>query len=120
MTQSQHAWNQQRSGAAETKRQPVRKTVVISRPVTRGEKILWAVAFIVVFLIALCMVANQTRLYQASQDIQKLQGKLDEQSSVYQQLKAEADHLDSPERIVRFAEKELGLKLDIKNIKVLP
>ncbi|MCO7126291.1 cell division protein FtsL [Sporolactobacillus shoreicorticis] len=118
MNQSQQAFKVQRQEYVE--RAPQQEQIVITRRITKGEKSLWIVAGMVIFLLALCIVANQAKLYMASQDAASLQSKINDQSKVTQQLKAESDRLSSPERIVRFAEKELGLKLDIKNIKVLP
>jgi cell division protein FtsL len=118
MNQSQQAYKVQRQEHLE--QAPREGQVVITRRVTKGEKTLWVVAGVVIFLLSLCVVANQTNLYMASQDVASLQSKIDDQSKVTQQLKAESDRLSSPDRIVRFAEKELGLKLDIENIKVLP
>ncbi|RYL95484.1 cell division protein FtsL [Sporolactobacillus sp. THM7-4] len=77
-------------------------------------------AGLAVFVMALIIVANEARLYMVSRDIARLETQYDNQSKITQQLKSDADSLSSPNRIVRFAEKELGLKLDIKNIKVLP
>ncbi|GGL44806.1 cell division protein FtsL [Sporolactobacillus putidus] len=105
---------------AETRRQVVSEPVIITRHISKGEKWLWTLAGAVVFFLALIMVVNQTRIFMASKDIAILQSKLDNQSKITQQLQADADSLSSPERIVSFAEKQLGLKLDIQNIKVLP
>lgn len=118
MNQSQQAFKVQRQEYVEPRRQEAQ--IVITRRVTKGEKSLWIMAGAVIFLLSLCVVANQAKLYMASQDIASLQSKIDNQSKITQQLKADSDSLSSPERIVRFAEKELGLKLDIENIKVLP
>ncbi|GAY76464.1 cell division protein FtsL [Sporolactobacillus inulinus] len=118
MNLSQQAYKVQRQDYVEAA--PRQGQVVITRRVTKGEKALWAMAGIMIFVMALLLVANQAKLYIASKDVASLQSKIDEQAKVTQQLKAESDSLSSPERIVHFAEKELGLKLDIENVKVLP
>lgn len=104
----------------EPKRQAVREPIIVTRHVSKGEKWFWVLAGAVVFSLALIMVANQAKIFMASKDIANLQARLDSQSKITQQLQADADSLSSPERIVSFAEKELGLKLNIQNIKVLP
>ncbi|MCO7174611.1 cell division protein FtsL [Sporolactobacillus kofuensis] len=118
MNQSQQAIKVQRQEYVEPRRQE--EQIVITRRITKGEKSLWAMAATVLFILSFCIVANQARLYMASQEIASLQSKIEDQSKITQQLKADSDSLSSPERIVQFAEKELGLKLDIENIKVLP
>ncbi|MDD9147163.1 MULTISPECIES: cell division protein FtsL [unclassified Sporolactobacillus] len=119
MSQTQHA-PLLGQGQAETKRRAAAEPVTVTRHISKGEKWLWASAGVVVFFLALMMVINQTRIFMASKDTAILQSRLDSQSKTTQQLQADADSLSSPERIVSFAEKQLGLKLDIKNIKVLP
>ncbi|MCL1630950.1 cell division protein FtsL [Sporolactobacillus sp. CPB3-1] len=118
MSQSQQAFQVQRQEYVQ--QVPRKEQIVITRRVTKGEKCLWILAGTVLFALALCVVANQAKLYFASQELTSLQSQIEDQSKVTQQLKADADRLSSPDRIVRFAEKELGLKLDIENIKILP
>lgn len=120
MSQTQRAFNLPESEYAEPRRQYVKDPSVTTRHITKGEKLLWTLAGVAVFLLAALMITNQTKLYLTSQDIQTLQDKLGNQSKLTQQLKADADSLSSPDRIVNFAEQQLGLKLDINNIKVLP
>ncbi|TGB00197.1 cell division protein FtsL [Sporolactobacillus shoreae] len=120
MSQTQRAFNLNESQYAEPRRQYVQGPSVNTRRITKGEKLLWVLAGTAVFLFAALMVTNQARLYMTSRDIQVLQDKLSNQSKVTQQLKADSDSLSSPDRIVKFAETKLGLKLDINNVKVLP
>ncbi|RYM07268.1 cell division protein FtsL [Sporolactobacillus sp. THM7-7] len=103
-------------GKPQTRQEPI----LVRKRLTKGERWLWLFAGFVVFLLALGIVANQARLYMMSRDLQQLESKYDQQSRQLQQLKSEESTLSSPERIARFAEEELGLKLDIDNIKVLP
>ncbi|MFT8361748.1 MAG: cell division protein FtsL [Sporolactobacillus sp.] len=102
------------------KKQVRQEPVVLPRHVTKGEKILWMLAAFIIFGLAMAIVSGQARLFSTSRDIAVLQNKLDNQQKITQQLKSESDSLGSPERIVQFAEKELGLQLNVKNIKVLP
>lgn len=120
MSQTQRAFHVPGETFTEPQQLPVQKPVVITRHISRGEKMLWLMSGIIFFLLAAWMVTNQARMFLVSRDIQNLQDKRDAQVKVTQQLKAEVDDLSSPERIVQFAEKELNLKLDVNHIKILP
>lgn len=120
MSQTQRAFHSRGQEAPATRQIPVQKPVVITRRISKGEKLLWIMAGAVLFLLAACIVANQAKLFLVSKDVQKLQSHADTQAKTVQQLKTEKDSLSSPERIVRFAEEKLNLKLDVNKIKVLP
>ncbi|MFT8871448.1 MAG: cell division protein FtsL [Sporolactobacillus sp.] len=118
MSQSQRVVNEVIWTEQKVKRE--QEPAIFKRRVTRGEKILWLIASLIIFIFAVEMVSNQVHLFSTSRDIAVLQGRLDNQQKVVQQLKTEVDSLSSPERIVEFAEKELGLRLDVNQIKILP
>jgi cell division protein FtsL len=120
MNQTQHAYRSQESDYAVPERRHVAEPLVRQRHITRGEKLLWVAAGFMFFFLAALMITNQARLYNTSSTIQNLQNKLGNQEKTIQQLKSQADSLSSPDRIVQFAEKNLGLRLNINNIKVLP
>ncbi|TCP29084.1 cell division protein FtsL [Scopulibacillus darangshiensis] len=104
-----------------TRRHYQQETPVLpKRTVTKGEKLLWSIGALVVMVLAILIVSNQAKLFSASSDISGLENKLDTQSKVNHQLKVEVTELAAPERIIQYAKDKLGLKLDVKNVKVLP
>lgn len=120
MNQTQRVGNRQAGEWVEPQKKLQQEPIIITRHITKGEKTLWVAAGVVFFALAICIVANQAALFSVSKDVTVLQNKLENQQRVTQQLKSESDSLSSPERIVKYAENELGLKLNIDNIKVLP
>ncbi|MFT8317223.1 MAG: cell division protein FtsL [Sporolactobacillus sp.] len=120
MNQTQRVGSRQTEEWVAPQRKIQQEPIIITRHITRGEKALWTFASVILFTLAICMVANQATLFSVSRDVAKLQNNLENQQKVTQQLKSESDSLSSPERIVKYAENELGLKLNINNIKVLP
>jgi cell division protein FtsL len=121
MSQSQqHAFPLQESEYAIPERHSVEEPLVRKRRITKGERVLWIAAGFLFFFLAALIITNQARLYHASSQIQNLQNSLSNHEKSVQQLESQADSLSSPDRIVRFAEQNLGLKLNINNIKVLP
>lgn len=95
------------------------RSVVIRKGITKGEKWLWLFAAAVVFLFAVGIVANQTKLYMISRDIEQLDQSYSKSERQNKQLQAEVDTLSSKKRIADIAG-ELGLKLDPDRIKVIP
>ncbi len=90
------------------------------RRITAGEKILWSAGGLIILVLAIFIVSNQANLFAHSRDIGQLQEKMDTQSKVNQQLSVQVTELSAPERIISYAKNKLGLKLDVKNVKVLP
>ncbi|MFC7392454.1 cell division protein FtsL [Scopulibacillus cellulosilyticus] len=90
------------------------------RKITKGEKCLWTMAAFLIFALAITIVSNQAKLYTTTRAASDLQGKIDQQSKINNQLKEQVSQLSSPERIMAYAKDKLGLKLNIKNVKVLP
>ncbi|WP_010631038.1 cell division protein FtsL [Sporolactobacillus vineae] len=120
MSQSQHAFRSQESEYTAPERRYIEEPLVRTRHITKGERLLWIAAGFLFFFLAALIITNQARLYHTSSQIQNLQNSLGNHEKTVQQLESQADSLSSPDRIVRFAEKNLGLKLNINNIKVLP
>ncbi|CAM3185933.1 cell division protein FtsL [Sporolactobacillus spathodeae] len=118
MSQTQRVLNGQEWTAP--KKQVRQEPVIVPRRITKGEKMLWVIGALIIFGLSLAVVASQARLFSAARDVSILQNKFENQQKITQQLKSESDSLGSPERIVKFAETELGLKLNVDNIKVLP
>ncbi|MTT32010.1 cell division protein FtsL [Terrilactibacillus sp. BCM23-1] len=89
------------------------------RRITKGEKILWFGAGMLIVALTLIIVSYQARLFFLNGSIQNLQDKVAGQAKINQQLKVEQTNLSSPERIMKYAKEKLGLNLNIKNVKVI-
>ncbi|MFD2616974.1 cell division protein FtsL [Terrilactibacillus laevilacticus] len=89
------------------------------RRITKGEKILWFGAGMLIVALTLIIVSYQARLFFLNGSIQNLQNKVAVQAKINQQLKVEQTNLSSPERIMKYAKEKLGLNLNIKNVKVI-
>lgn len=96
-------------------RQPARKKSLI----TKGEKILY-VTFVVVFIMcALVILQNQSKIQASTQEIQTIEQSVNEKTKQNTDLSVQVSELSSYERIWSKA-KELGLKLNEQNVKVVP
>lgn len=120
MSQTQRAFRSTESEYAVPERRFAEEPLVRTRHITKGEKLLWVAAGFMFFFLAAMIITNQARLYSTSGSIQDLHNQLGNHQKAVQQLQSQADSLSSPDRIVQFAEQNLGLKLNINNIKVLP
>lgn len=98
-----------------TVRQVVRKT---KRKITVGEKIVYS-GFVALMLFgSVQIISNQSSLYSISEEVQSLDGKIDKQEAKNNELKLQVTELSAYDRIWTKA-KELGLKLNENNVKVV-
>ncbi|RNF40680.1 cell division protein FtsL [Planococcus salinus] len=96
-------------------RQPVRKR----RLITKGEKVLY-LSFLAVFVMcALLVLQNQSTIQATTQEIQTIEQSIDEKAKQNTDLSVQVSELSTYERIWSKA-KELGLKLNEQNVKVVP
>ncbi|MBZ5200309.1 cell division protein FtsL [Planomicrobium chinense] len=96
-------------------RQPVRKKGIF----TKGEKVLYLSFFAAFVLCALLVLQNQSVIQASTQEIQKIEHSIDEKVKQNTDLSVQATELSTYERIWAKA-KELGLKLNEHNVKVVP
>lgn len=120
MYQAQSARHLEEKEQAGIVKQHQEQTITIRRRISKGEKLLWSLAGLVILFLAIMIVSNQAKLFVAEKDMNHLQNQVDQQARTNQQLKAETADLSSPERIVKYAKEKLGLNLNVKNVKMLP
>ncbi|MCM3610735.1 cell division protein FtsL [Planococcus sp. MERTA32b] len=95
--------------------QPVRKKGLI----TKGEKVLY-LSFLAVFVLcALLVLQNQATIQATTHEIQTIENDISEIQKQNTDLTVQVSELSTYERIWAKA-KELGLKLDEQNVKVVP
>lgn len=95
--------------------QPVRKKALI----TKGEKVLY-LSFLAVFVMcALLVLQNQATIQATTHEIQTIENDINEIQKQNTDLSVQVSELSTYERIWSKA-KELGLKLDEQNVKVVP
>ncbi|WP_422123605.1 cell division protein FtsL [Planococcus sp. X10-3] len=95
--------------------QPVRKKALI----TKGEKVLY-LSFLAVFVMcALLVLQNQSTIQATTHEIQTIENDIGEIQRQNTDLSVQVSELSTYERIWSKA-KELGLKLDEQNVKVVP
>jgi len=94
-------------------------TVVIHKGrVTVGEKILYVLLALFLFVMSVKIIANQYALYVLNQDILITENAVEEQTKVNNDLSVEVSELSRYERIWERAS-QLGLTLDENNVKVV-
>ncbi|SDH69924.1 cell division protein FtsL [Planococcus glaciei] len=96
-------------------RQPVRKKGIF----TKGEKVLYLSFFAAFALCALLVLQNQSVIQASTQEIQKIEHSIDEKVKQNTDLSVQVNELSTYERIWTKA-KELGLKSNEHNVKVVP
>ncbi|QHJ70881.1 cell division protein FtsL [Planococcus halotolerans] len=95
--------------------QPVRKKGLI----TKGEKVLY-LSFLAVFVLcALLVLQNQATIQATTHEIQTIENDISEIQKQNTDLTVQVSELSTYERVWAKA-KELGLKLDERNVKVVP
>ncbi|RLQ92851.1 cell division protein FtsL [Planomicrobium sp. Y74] len=95
--------------------QPVRKKGLI----TKGEKVLY-LSFLAVFVMcALLVLQNQATIQATTHEIQTIENDISEIQKQNTDLTVQVSELSTYERVWAKA-KELGLKLDERNVKVVP
>ncbi|MHC5251425.1 cell division protein FtsL [Listeria kieliensis] len=95
------------------------KQILVKRKrVTTGEKIIVAMAIVVVAVIAFQIIRVQASIYDVNQSVETTESKLSDQEKNNADLKVQANDLGRYERILQKA-KEKGLKLDGDNVKVV-
>lgn len=96
-------------------RQPVKKKSLI----TKGEKILYVTFVAVCIMCALLVLQNQSTIQASTQEIQTIEQSVNEKTKQNTDLSVQVSELSSYERIWSKA-KDLGLKLNEQNVKVVP
>lgn len=96
-------------------RQPVRRKSLI----TKGEKILYVTFVAVCILCAFVILQNQSKIQASTQEIQTIEQSVSEMTKQNSDLSVQVKELSSYERIWAKA-KDLGLKLNEHNVKVVP
>ncbi|WP_160720164.1 cell division protein FtsL [Bacillus sp. USDA818B3_A] len=85
---------------------------------TPGEKIIGVVFAGMVCFGATHIISTQSKLYEANKQLQMVQGKINEQEKVNEDLQVQVSQLSSYDRIFAKA-KEMGLIKDENNVKVV-
>ncbi|AQY50708.1 cell division protein FtsL [Listeria weihenstephanensis FSL R9-0317] len=99
--------------------QPQPKKQILKRgKITLGEKLIASVFIIVIAVFAFKIIHVQAQIYTVNQGIQEKQADVDKQVKANEDLSAEVSDLSRYERVWQKA-KELGLKLDPDNVKVV-
>ncbi|EUJ28434.1 cell division protein FtsL [Listeria sp. FSL L7-1582] len=99
--------------------QPQPKKQILKRgKITLGEKLIASVFIIVIAVFAFKIIHVQAQVYSVNQGIQEKQADVDKQVKANEDLSAEVADLSRYERVWKKA-KELGLKLDPDNVKVV-
>lgn len=97
-----------------------KQTVVVkqTRKITLGEKCLYALFIAFILFAGVKIISNEVMIYETNKDIQTLEASIDTQKKINNDLYVQKEELSSYERILAKA-KELGLKLNEKNVKVV-
>ncbi|WEG11668.1 cell division protein FtsL [Pullulanibacillus sp. KACC 23026] len=93
--------------------------VLPRKRITKGEKVLWGLGVITVFILCITIVSNATALYNETKQVSQLQTKIETISSTNTGLRTQISQLSAPERIINYAKDKLGMTLDVKNVKVV-
>ncbi len=95
--------------------QPVRKKALI----TKGEKVLYLSFLAVVVMCALMVLQNQAAIQATTHEVQTIENEISEIQKQNTDLSVQVSELSTYERIWSKA-KELGLKMNEQNVKVVP
>ncbi|MFC7372072.1 cell division protein FtsL [Fictibacillus iocasae] len=99
-------------------KRPLISPTVQTRGVTKGEKILWVSAAVILLAGAVWIIANYASIYSSALSNQKLEQKIALETKKTEDYKLQVTELSAPERMFKIA-KEQGFKLDDKNVKVV-
>jgi cell division protein FtsL len=101
-----------RNEAIEVDVQPIPR-----KRITTGEKTLWVMGIIAIFVMCLTIVGNEAAIYNGTRQIDQIQTQLDRTVSTNSGLKTQVTQLQAPERIIQFAKDKLGMTLNVNNVK---
>lgn len=90
----------------------------IKSKITLGEKLLILLFVAFIIYAGVKVVSNQVALYNVNKEIQTLEASIKNQQKINNDLKVQKEELSSYERILAKG-KELGLKLNENNVKVV-
>lgn len=98
----------------------VQPTIRSNRKVfTKGEKILFVLFVSLITLLSVFVLQTQSNIHATTQDIRTIEQKIDETKKQNTDLSIQVSELSTYERVWEKA-KMLGLKLNEKNVKVVP
>jgi len=92
--------------------------VLPRRRITKGEKILWTVTIVAIFIFAIIIISRQAQIYSVSISVAHTQSTVDTMQQDNGELNEQVQKLQQPERILKIA-KEHGLHLNINNVKLV-
>ncbi|WP_110112927.1 cell division protein FtsL [Bacillus sp. CGMCC 1.16541] len=110
----EHQQQHQQQSQSQSKRVLKQK----KRRISLGEKLIYVGFFAMLLFGAVQVVSNQAALYEVNASIQNLEGQIEQQERVNNELKLEVVELSTYERIWAEA-KKLGLDLNENNVKVV-
>ncbi|MCR6111225.1 cell division protein FtsL [Bacillus sp. A301a_S52] len=87
--------------------------------ITKGEKVIYAMALIAVVCITYLIVSNYATMYSLNHDMQQVESQISSQENVNSGLTLQVKELSDPERILDIAQNELGMKLNDESVKVI-
>ncbi|MBO1004929.1 cell division protein FtsL [Pseudogracilibacillus auburnensis] len=104
----------------EPQKQTVVKVKAVKRRslITPGEKILAMLLIAFVVVMAVQIISAQASIYEVNKDIQDMKTAIEEQQKMNSDLEMQISDLSSYDRVWSKA-KELGLKLDENNVRVV-
>ena len=85
--------------------------------ITSGEKTLWIMGIVTIFVMCLTIVGNGAAIYNGTRQVSQIQDKLDNTLSTNSGLKTQITQLQAPGRIIQFAKDKLGMTLNVNNVK---
>lgn len=109
---------QQKKQQQQTPMKSPKKVIKETRKITLGEKCLCGLFIAFILFAGVKMISNQVTIYKTNKEIQILEASIQTQQKINNDLHVEKENLSSYERILTKA-KELGLKLNEKNVKVV-
>lgn len=115
-----HKLQQQQQERHAHQTQPIPQPNKKIRPsrLTPGEKVLGLLFALFITFLCVNLISNHSSIYQANKDIQQVESEIAQQQRKNQDLENQVSELSRYERIMAKA-KELGLKLDENNVKVV-
>lgn len=87
--------------------------------ITKGEKVLWVLGLITILVLCISIVSNAASLYNKSKQVSQLQGEISQMTDVNTGLNTQIAKLSAPQRIIQYAETQLGMTLNVNNVKVV-
>ncbi|RFU71171.1 cell division protein FtsL [Peribacillus saganii] len=115
---SNYAKKTQEHWQSEEPRQSVQTVIVHKAKISFGEMTLLLVLALLIAAVGVKIVSNQSAIYDTNKEIQKIEGSIDEQVKINNDLEVQVSELSTYERIWKKAA-ELGLMLNENNVKVV-